>query len=158
LIPELDFDYDAVCAKIVEREREGKQFTIVVVAEGAKPKGGQYATSHSTGADREARLGGMGQQVCAEIERRSGHESRCVVLGHLQRGGAPSAFDRQLCTRFGVMAVQLIADGKFGSMVALTPNGMAPVKLTDAISKIRRVPLDGEMATVARALGVCLGE
>jgi 6-phosphofructokinase 1 len=158
LIPEIEYTYDAIARKIAERERDGKLFTIVVAAEGAKPKGGAYVTSGSTGSDREARLGGVGMTIAAELEQRTGKETRCVVLGHLQRGGAPSPWDRQLCTRFGVCAVQLVAEGKFGAMVALRPEGMAPVKLTDAISKIRRVSPDGEMVMVARALGSSFGD
>jgi 6-phosphofructokinase 1 len=158
LIPEIDYDYDVICQKVEQRAAQGKKFTIVVAAEGAKPVGGAYTVSGASGKDREAKLGGIGGVVCAEIERRTGRESRCVVLGHLQRGGAPNAFDRQLCTRFGVMAVNLIADRKFGNMVALTPSGMAPVPLIDAIARIRRVPVDGEMVKVARALGVTFGD
>jgi 6-phosphofructokinase 1 len=158
LIPEIEYSYDAIAHKIAERERDGKLFTIIVAAEGAKPKGGVYVTYGPAGADREARLGGVGAAIATELEQSTGKEARCVVLGHLQRGGAPSPWDRQLCTRFGVYAVQLIAEGKFGTMVALTPEGMAPVKLTDAISKIRRVPPDGEMVTVARALGISFGD
>ncbi len=158
LIPEIEYTYDSIRKKVAQREREGKAFTIIVAAEGAKPKGGAYVTAGTTGTDREARLGGVGMAIAAELDGCTGHEARCVVLGHLQRGGAPTPWDRQLCTRFGVYAVQMIAEGKFGTMVALRPEGMAPVKLTDAISKIRRVAPDGEMVTVARALGICFGD
>jgi 6-phosphofructokinase 1 len=158
LIPEIEYSYDAIRRKVAQREQEGKAFTIIVAAEGAKPKGGAYVTTGKTGTDREARLGGIGMAIAAELDGCAGHEARCVVLGHLQRGGAPSPWDRQLCTRFGVYAVQMVAEGKFGTMVALRPEGMAPVKLTDAISKIRRVSPDGEMVTVARALGICFGD
>jgi len=158
LIPEIPFDYDAIRRKIQAREAMGKEYTLVVVAEGAKPRGGQFVTTGETDGDREARLGGIGHVVAAEIEKRTGKESRCVVLGHLQRGGQPSQWDRQLCTRFGVHAVEMIAAGQFGMMVALTGHGMEPVKLTDAIANIRRVPVDGELVQTARALGVSLGD
>ncbi len=157
LIPEIAFDYDVICRKVSEREREGKQFTIVIAAEGARPVNGVYVTRDANNANREARLGGVGMNIAAELEARTGHEARCVILGHLQRGGSPSPWDRQLCTRFGVLAVQLVADGKFGTMVALTPDGMAPVSLVDAISKVRLVQTDSEMVQVARALGISFG-
>jgi 6-phosphofructokinase 1 len=114
-------------------------------------------TAGVAGANREARLGGIGQMVASEIEKRTGQESRVVVLGHLQRGGAPTAWDRQLCTRFGVSAVELIAEGRYGCMVALTGTGIEPVLLTDAIDCIRTVPTDGELVRVGRALGVSFG-
>jgi 6-phosphofructokinase 1 len=158
LIPEIEFDYEAVCSKVMAREAEGKHYTLVVVAEGAVAKGGQYVTSDETESDREARLGGIGHVVAHEIQKRTGKESRCVVLGHLQRGGQPTQWDRQLCTRFGVHAVQMIAQGQFGMMAALTPNGIEPVKLVDAVADIRRVPPDGEIVQTARALGVSFGD
>jgi ATP-dependent phosphofructokinase / diphosphate-dependent phosphofructokinase len=158
LIPEIPFDYEPIVAKIKQRAADGKLFTIAVVAEGACPAGGTFTTSGESGKDREAKLGGIGAIVTREIEQRSGQESRCVVLGHLQRGGAPTAWDRQLCTRFGVMAVKLIAEKQFGNMVALTPQGMAPVPITQAVAKIRRVHPDSEMVTVARELGICMGD
>jgi ATP-dependent phosphofructokinase / diphosphate-dependent phosphofructokinase len=95
--------------------------------------------------------------VAAEVEKRTGKESRAVVLGHLQRGGAPTAWDRHLCTRFGVSAVELIAEGKYGHMVALTATGIEPVPLWDAIDRIRTVPPDGELVRVCRALGTSFG-
>ncbi len=158
LIPEIPFNYDAICHKIEERDHAGRLFTIVVVAEGAISEGGTLTTQEATAVNHEIRLGGIGARVSAELERRTGKEARCVVLGHLQRGGSPSPWDRQLCTRFGVYAVQMIAEGKFGAMVALTPEGMAPVKLTDAIAKVRRVSPDSEMVQVSRALGISFGD
>ncbi len=158
LIPEIPFRFEPIVEKIRQRAADGKLFTIVVVAEGACPAGGTFTTSGDAGKDREARLGGIGAVVTREIEARSGQEARCVVLGHLQRGGAPTPWDRQLCTRFGVMAVKLIAEGQYGNMVALTPQGMAPVPISQAVSKIRRVQPDNEMVAVARELGICLGD
>jgi len=157
LIPEIPYSYEAIAAKVQDREREGKHFTIVIAAEGAREAGGGYVTSAAAGADREARLGGVGLQVAAEIERRTGKETRSVILGHLQRGGAPSAWDRQLCTRFGVGAVEAIAASRYGTMVALTPSGMAEVLLTDAIDRIRTVAPDGDVVRVGRALGISFG-
>jgi 6-phosphofructokinase 1 len=157
LIPEIPFDYDSIVAKIQEREREGKPFTVVIVAEGARERGGGYVTSDDTAVIGEARLGGIGHVIADQIQRRTGKETRAVVLGHLQRGGSPSAWDRQLCTRFGVFAVELIADGMYGHTVALTPAGIAPVEITDAIDQIRTVPPDGELVRVGNALGVSFG-
>jgi 6-phosphofructokinase 1 len=158
LIPEIPFRYDKIAAKITEREQLGRHFSIVVVAEGARAEGGAFVTSASEAADREARLGGIGNQVAAEIERQTSKETRVVVLGHLQRGGGPTNFDRALCTVFGTTAVELVADGLFGQMVAFTGAQVTSVKLADAIGQLRRVPLDGGFVRSARALGICLGD
>lgn len=158
LIPEIPFRYDRVCEKVAERERQGKRFTLVVVAEGAREVGGDYSTVAGGPANREARLGGAGARVAAEIEKRTGKETRVCVLGHLQRGGGPTTFDRFLCTRFGVHAVRLVAEEQYGCMVALQPPDMVAVKLTEAIGRLRTVPPDGEMVGIARALGVSFGD
>jgi 6-phosphofructokinase 1 len=157
LIPEIPFTYDAIVAKVQQREALGKRFTIVIVAEGAREAGGGFVTAGQTENNREARLGGIGHVVAAEIERRTGKECRAVVLGHLQRGGAPIAWDRQLCTRFGVSAVETIAEEKYGTMVALIPTGIEPVPLTDAIDRIRTVPPGGELVRTGRALDIAFG-
>jgi 6-phosphofructokinase 1 len=158
LIPEIPFTYEAVCAKIAEREREGKRFTLVVVAEGAREKGKDYVTAGHSGDNREARLGGIGGVVAAEVQKRTGKESRVCVLGHLQRGGPPTSFDRLLCTRFGARAVQLVAEEGYGSMVASRPPDIVPVKLTEAIGRLRTVPAKGDIVQTARALGICFGD
>ena len=158
LIPEIPFRYEGVCAKIAERERENKHFTLVVVAEGARERGQDYVTAGAEEKDREARLGGIGARVAAEIQKRTGKETRVCVLGHLQRGGAPTASDRLLCTRFGAKAVQLIAEEKYGQMVAYHPPDIVGVKLTDAIGRLRTVPLHGDVVHTARALGITFGD
>jgi 6-phosphofructokinase 1 len=158
LIPEIPFRYESVCAKVAERERGGKRFTLVVVAEGAREQGKDYVTAGGAEKNREARLGGIGAVVAAEIHERTGKETRVCVLGHLQRGGAPTSFDRVLCTRFGARAVQLIADGKYGHMVALRPPDTVAVPLTEAIGRLRAVPANGEMVQTARALGISFGD
>jgi 6-phosphofructokinase 1 len=158
LIPEIPFDYDSIVAKIQERESYGKLFTLVIVAEGAHERGGGYVTEDVVESTGEAKLGGIGHIVAHEIEQRTGKETRAVVLGHLQRGGSPTAWDRQLCTRFGVSAVESVADGTFGHMVALTPVGIKPVKITEAIDQIRTVPPDGEIVRVGQALGISFGD
>ena len=158
LIPEIPFRYERVCARIAEREAAGRHFSIVVVAEGARADGGEFVTSANQPADREARLGGIGAQVAAEIERRTGKETRSMVLGHLQRGGPPTNFDRALCTLFGTTAVDLIADGRFGRMVTYTGATLDSVPIAEAVGQLKRVPPDGAFVRGARALGIALGD
>ncbi len=158
LIPEIPFTYDSICAKIREREGLGKKFTLVVVAEGAREKGADFVTSAGQEANREARLGGIGAVVSAEIEKRTGKEVRFCVLGHLQRGGSPTTFDRALCSMFGAIAVDLVAAGEFGQMVAFTGKGVIGIPISEAIGRLKTVPPDGNLARTARALGISLGD
>ena len=158
LIPEIPFRYEAVCAKVLEREREGKHFTLVVAAEGAREQGKDFVTSGAAENDREARLGGIGAVVAGEIHARTGKETRVCVLGHLQRGGAPTSFDRLLCTRFGARAVQLVAEERYGHMVALRPPDTVAVKISEAVGRLRTVPPAGDIVQTARALGISFGD
>jgi phosphofructokinase-like protein len=158
LIPEIPFSYESVCAKIQERENLGKKFTIVVVAEGAREKEGGFITCGAHTKTGEARLGGIGAMVSAEIEKCTGKESRVCVLGHLQRGGSPTTFDRALCSMFGATAVELVAAGEFGKMVAFTGPQIGAIKISDAIGKIKVVRPDGNLVRTARALGICFGD
>jgi 6-phosphofructokinase 1 len=158
LIPEIPFSYDSVCAKVRQRDESGKPFTIVVVAEGAREKGADFITSTDQPQNREARLGGIGSRVADEIQQRTGKETRCVVLGHLQRGGRPTNMDRALCTIFGSKAVELIAQGRFGEMVAFTGSQITSVPLSEATGQLRTVPLEGGFVVSARSLGICLGD
>jgi 6-phosphofructokinase 1 len=158
LIPEVPFSYDSVCAKIRERESRGRTFTIVVVAEGAREQGKDYVTTAGAEAQREAHLGGVGAVVAAELGRRTGKETRTCVLGHLQRGGSPTAFDRALCSMFGATAVELIAAGDFGKMVAFVGPGVAAVPISEAVGRLKTVQTDGSLARTARALGISLGD
>jgi ATP-dependent phosphofructokinase / diphosphate-dependent phosphofructokinase len=158
LIPEIPFRMESVCAKVQEREREGKHFTLVVVAEGAREQGKDYVTAGSAEKNREARLGGIGAVVAQEIQKRTGKETRVCVLGHLQRGGAPTSFDRLLCTRFGARAVQLIAEERYGYMVALHPPDTVAVKLSGAVGRLRAVPPNGDIVQAGRALGISFGD
>jgi 6-phosphofructokinase 1 len=158
LIPEIPFSYDSVCAKIAEREQSGRHYSLVVVAEGAAERGGTYVESAAQSADREARLGGIAAHVAREIARRTGKETRECVLGHLQRGGTPTNFDRALCTLYGTKAVELIAQGRYGEMAAFVPPQMTSVPIVNAVGRLRRVNLDGHLITSARALGICLGD
>ena len=131
---------------------------MVVVAEGAREQGQDYVTAGDAGTNREARLGGIGAVVAAEIQKRTRKETRVCVLGHLQRGGAPTSFDRLLCTRFGAQAVQLIAEEKYGYMVALRPPDTVAVRLSEAVGRLRSVPPNGDIVRTARALGISLGD
>jgi ATP-dependent phosphofructokinase / diphosphate-dependent phosphofructokinase len=158
LIPEIPFSYEKICAKIKEREANGKHFTLVVVAEGAREKGAEFVTSAGQEANREARLGGIGAVVTAEIEKRTGQEARNCVLGHLQRGGSPTTFDRALCSMFGAAAVELIVAGDFGKMVAFVGPHVGAVPISAAIGKLKTVPPDGGLTRTARALGIALGD
>ena len=158
LIPEIPFNYDAVCRKIQDRESQGKQFSIVVVAEGAREQGGEFVTSADVTENREARLGGIGVRVAHEIELRTGKEARVCVLGHLQRGGSPTSFDRALCSIFGAHAVELVAQGDFGKMVAFLGSRVGSVNLSDAVGRLKTVRPDGDFARTARSLGICLGD
>jgi 6-phosphofructokinase 1 len=158
LMPEIPFSYDSICAKIQERESQGRKFTIVVVAEGAYPKGAGYVASESSSKQGEARLGGIGAMVTAELERRTGKETRCCVLGHLQRGGPPTTFDRALCSIFGAEAVELVAANDFGKMVAYQGSKVVGIPILDAVGRLKTVKPEGSLARTARALGICLGD
>ena len=158
LIPEIPFSYESVCEKIHEREGLGKKFTIVIVAEGAREKGHDFVTSATDNKTGEARLGGIGAVVSAELENCTGKESRVCVLGHLQRGGSPTTFDRALCSMFGATAVELIAAGEFGKMVAFNGPQVGAIKISDAIGKLKAVRPDGNLVRTARALGICFGD
>ncbi len=158
LISEIPFSYESVCAKIQERENVGKKFTIVIVAEGAREKDGGFVTSGAHTKTGEARLGGIGAVVSAQIEKCAGKESRVCVLGHLQRGGSPTTFDRALCSIFGATAVELVATGEFGKMVAFTRLQVGAIKISDAIGTLKVVRPDGNLVRTARALGICFGD
>jgi ATP-dependent phosphofructokinase / diphosphate-dependent phosphofructokinase len=158
LIPEIPFDINAVCRKIMDREAQGRHFSIVVVAEGAKPKGGEMVFRVPAEAGREARLGGISEIVAAQIAAKTGKETRSMVLGHLQRGGMPTARDRTLALQFGTAAVRMINQGKFSVMVALDPPHVRAVPLTTAIRGMRTVPLDDDVLDSARDMGLSLGD
>ena len=158
LMPEIPFDAQKVADAIKRRESFGAKFSIVVVAEGAKPVGGSMTIREEARAGYVERLGGVGIIVAEQLEEMTGRESRCVVLGHLQRGGGPTAFDRVLATRFGGAAVELIRRGVFGKMVANNPPDIVPIPLADVVGRTKTVPLDSDLVKTARALGVSLGD
>jgi ATP-dependent phosphofructokinase / diphosphate-dependent phosphofructokinase len=142
-VPERPFDIDEVCRLIRRRHSRGRYFSIVVAAEGAMPKEGTMETV--AGAEDEfghARLGGIGQRLETEIEQRTGYETRATVLGHTQRGGTPTAFDRVLATRLGVAAIDAAAQSRWGTMPALRGNRIELVPLGDAVAELRTVPPD----------------
>jgi 6-phosphofructokinase 1 len=143
LIPEKPFDVKEVCEYITRRQERGRNFSIIVVAEGAKPKGEkEIVYSESIDEFGHIRFGGIGYYLGKEIEKRIGIETRVVVLGHLQRGGSPTAFDRILATRFGIAAIDLVHEEKFGYMVAIKGNKMVPVPLKDIVGKRKTVDLE----------------
>jgi len=157
LIPEIPFEIGAVCNKIMDREARGRRFSIVVVAEGAKPVDGQRVAKDQ-GAGREVLLGGIAELVAADIQKRTGKETRTVVLGHLQRGGGPTTFDRLLSLRFGAAAVRMVADNTFGVMVALDPPTVLAVPIEVATERMKCVPLDCDTMLTARDLGISFGD
>jgi 6-phosphofructokinase 1 len=158
LIPEIPFDLQKVADHIKARENYGARFSIVVVAEGAKPIGGKVSiVKEGTPAIAE-RLGGIAATVAEQLEALTGKETRYVVLGHLQRGGAPTSFDRVLATRFGGKAVELIRKGEFGTMVAFAPPDIVARRLEDVVGKTKTVPPDLDLLMTAKALGVTFGD
>jgi ATP-dependent phosphofructokinase / diphosphate-dependent phosphofructokinase len=156
LIPEIPFHYDAIVEALHAREAHGSVYSIVVVAEGAREAHGQVIKRVIEGA--EDRLGGIGNVVAAEIAARTGKETRCTVLGHLQRGGAPTTLDRILGTRFGVKAVKLVADRQFGSMVSYQNYQVRHVPIADAVNRLRLVPPEGELVQTARDVDISFGD
>jgi phosphofructokinase-like protein len=157
LVPEIPFDLRKVAAKVHRRASAGRNFAIVVVAEGARPKGGQRSVLERRLGAAE-RLGGMGEKVAKALGEITGKETRVVVLGHLLRGGTPTAFDRLLSLRFGAAAVRALAEGRSGVMVALDPPTVRYVPLAQATKRMKTVPLDCDTIRTARELGVCLGD
>src|SRR6185437_1311885 len=137
LIPEIPFDLSMVARRLVERDRWGARFSIVVVAEGAQPTGGKRALLEEAHDGYVERLGGIGAQVCEALAKMTGKETRSVVLGHLQRGGAPTSFDRVLATRFGGKAVELVRRGEFGTMVASAPPDIVGRPLEEIVGRPR---------------------
>jgi 6-phosphofructokinase 1 len=141
LVPEKPIDLDRVCAQLKERHDRGKGFSIVVVAEGAKLPASDAQATHGTKVDDfgHVRLSGIGQHLGEEIEKRTGYETRSVNLGHTQRGGTPTAFDRMLATRYGSAAIDLVHEGKFGQLVVLRGTEITSIPLKDAIAQTRTV-------------------
>jgi 6-phosphofructokinase 1 len=157
LIPEIPYDLEKVAQKIHDREERGSLFSIVEVAEGAKPKGGTTSiiARETGGAER---LGGVGEKIAEELQELTGKETRLVVLGHLLRGGSPTGFDRLIAQRFGAAAVRAIAEGQRGIMVALDPPTVKYVPLESATRRMKTVPLNSDIMLTARDMGICFGD
>jgi len=159
LLPEIPYDIEAVVAKVKERGRRGRKFSIVVVAEGARPKGGDVVIKRVVEKSPDpVRLGGVGFVLQDQVERATGMEARTVVLGHLQRGGSPTAADRVLATQLGAKTVDLIVGGELGRMVAVRDGAITSVSLEVAAGGPRTVPLDHPLIAAARSIGTSFGD
>jgi len=156
LIPEIPFNFESVRRHIENREAKGLHSTMVVVAEGARLPDGELVTKDSTGS--MVRLGGVGDAVALKIAELTGKETRSCTLGHLQRGGSPTSLDRMLGTRFGVKAVKLVEEGKFGHMVSYQSYHVGSVPIGEAVKKPRLVEANSEIVETARAIGICFGD
>lgn len=158
LIPEIPYNLDVVCDKIKERNRLGKNFSIVVIGEGAFAEGGQVVVKRTVETSPDAvRLGGISRRLAEQIEARTRLEVRVTILGHLVRGGSPTAFDRLLATHFGCEAVRRVANREFGQLVVLRGSEISSIPLSDVAGKVRKVPLDSYLVKSACSTGVCLG-
>ena len=158
LIPEIPFDIHRVCEKIKRREDGGRHFSIVVAAEGAAPAAGARAVEEAASAGKAERLGGIAEVLAEQIAELTGKETRSLSLGHLQRGGSPTAFDRLLALRFGAQAVRAVEERNFSHMVSYTPPTVSTVPLADALAIRKLVPLDGDAIRTARDLDISLGD
>ena len=159
LVPEIPYDLDKVVEKVKERNRKGKRFTILVVAEGAKPKGGNVVIQRVVKDSSDPiRLGGIGFVLGSQIEEATVIETRTVVMGHLQRSGVPTPFDRVLATRLGCKAVEMIANGRFGYMVGVMGNSLVEVPLEDVAKGPRNIPSGDPLIQAARSVGTCFGD
>ena len=157
LIPEIPWTFENVCHKVLDRQSRGKKFTLVVVAEGAELPGGVKVTRDDKRAG-QVQLGGIGETIAAELGHRLHRETRTAVLGHLQRGGPPTTFDRVLATQFGAHAVRLVVEGRFGEMVCYQPPAIESVPIADAVNGLSQVDPDSSAVQAARALGVSFGD
>jgi len=157
LIPEIDYDPDKVIDAFHRRHGRGVSYSIVVVAEGAKAKGGALSVAVAGDATKQEKLGGAGQRIAEIINAKTEYEVRSTVLGHIQRGGSPCAFDRELATRFGVKAVELIAEGKFGHVAAMENGHIVGKPIEKAIKKLKLVDPNGELVRTAKGIGIEFG-
>ncbi len=159
LIPEIPFDIEKVCEHIIGLDLHGQHYAIVVTAEGAAPIGGRQIDKGKGEMGRQdVVLGGIGEFVAKEIAKRTGKDTRSLVLGHLQRGGSPTTFDRLLALRFGAAAVRMIEKKSFGVMIALDPPDVKTVPLEKVVGSMKRVSIDGDTVKTAREIGICFGD
>lgn len=157
LIPEIPFTYDSIVEKINEREAKGRHYTMIVVAEGAMEKDGEIITKGKS-VGQEVQLGGIADRLAKELSERTGKESRSVVLGHLQRGGSPSTYDRLISLRFGAAAIRCIQERDFNKLVVLQDNKLTRIPITSVAGKMKSVPLESDTMQTARDIGICLGD
>jgi ATP-dependent phosphofructokinase / diphosphate-dependent phosphofructokinase len=157
LIPEIPYDIEKVCDKVMARVRAGRDFSIVVVAEGAFPKGGEVHQLGESMPGQAKRVGGIAEIIAREIQTRTGKETRSLVLGHLQRGGMPTGYDRLLATRFGGAAVRAVAEGKWGHMVALQTPHIVTVPIEQVLREKKRVDITHDLVQTAREAGISFG-
>jgi 6-phosphofructokinase 1 len=158
LIPEIPYEVEKVCEKIRERDRSGRLFSIVVVAEGAFPRGGDVSILGESMPGQARRVGGIAEGLAREIQARTGKETRSLVLGHLQRGGQPTGYDRLLSTRFGGAAVRAIEDEMWGHMVALQSPDIVCVPISEVLARHKRVDPSHDTVKTARATGISFGD
>ena len=158
LIPEIAWHIENVCEKIMARDAAGRRFSIVVVAEGSKPHGGAHSIIGASLPGQDRRLGGIAERLGFEIQQRTGKETRSMVLGHLQRGGAPTGYDRLLATRFGAAAVQAVADKKWGQMVALQSPHLVCIPIEEVLAETKRVDPAHDVVQAARMIGISFGD
>ena len=158
LIPEIPYNIDKVCEKVIERDRRGRLFSIVVVAEGAFPVGGEESVIGESMPGQAKRVGGVASLLAKQIHDCTGKETRSLVLGHLQRGGMPTGYDRLLATRFGAAAVRAVANEKWGHMVALQSPNIVTVPITEVLKEEKRVDPKHDMVLTARATGISFGD
>jgi ATP-dependent phosphofructokinase / diphosphate-dependent phosphofructokinase len=158
LLPEIAWTFEGVCRTVAQRDREGKRYTLIVVAEGAHLPDGGLVHGGDAGPHGQVRLGGIGELVAREVSARLGREARTTVLGHLQRGGTPTAFDRMLATEFGAHAARLVHEGRFGEMACYRPPDIVSVPISEAIGRLSTVDPRGSAVQAARALGIGFGD
>ena len=158
LIPEIPYDIGKVCGKIMERDRAGRHFSIVVVAEGAFPRGGHESTLGESLPGQARRVGGVADTIAREIQMITGKETRSLVLGHLQRGGQPTGYDRLLAARFGGAAVRAVAEERWGHMVALQSPHIVTIPISQALAEPKRVDPNHDTVLTARATGISFGD
>jgi 6-phosphofructokinase 1 len=158
LIPEIPYDIERVCDKVMARDRAGRHFSIVVVAEGAFPVGGEESSIGESLPGQERRVGGVANKIAREVQNLTGKECRSMTLGHLQRGGMPTGYDRLLATRFGGAAVRAVADGMFGHMVALQSPHIVAIPIAQVLTTTKRVDPTSDIVLTARATGISFGD
>jgi ATP-dependent phosphofructokinase / diphosphate-dependent phosphofructokinase len=158
LIPEIPYDIEKVCEKIRDRDRSGRLFSIVVVAEGAIPVGGRESIMGKSMPGQDRRVGGLAGRLAYDIQQRTGKETRSLVLRHLQRGGMPTGYDRLLATRFGGAAVRAVADGKWGHMVALQSPNIVTVPIVEVLKEAKQVDPKHDVVLTARSTGISFGD